>query len=233
MRSTLLLLLLAPVFSIAAAPARFDSPRGFSIVPPDGWEALSKENRDRLTAAVAERLKIGDLDFDKVALVLADPSSAGDSQAPTMNVVVSPGAPEGAPSQSDISSLRDSLQDYFRKMGLDADVISAKAGTFAGRTALAAETLVGSAGSRIHQWQVMIPANGRTFIVTCTAPEASFENVRPIFEASIDSMQFTGSPAMNILDNPPGWLKDAFVGAVIGGLIGLFKTLTGKKGGRT
>jgi hypothetical protein len=193
----------------------FTSPQGFSITPPDGWAVLSKGMASQMSSAVQRQFpELGSIDFDKMAVVIFNPADPIGSQ--NLNVVVSPGktriGESGAPEK-----LATSLRDQYGRMGVTVRSVTRK--IFGTHAALVADTESNLAGSPVRQWQVMLPTGSDTLIVTCTAPRSSFDDVAPTFTKAIESMQYSNFEV-------PAWLRDVLIGAILGGLIGLFKFLT-------
>ena len=108
-------------------------------------------------------------------------------------------------------------------MGFTPDRVSVTRKIFGTHAALVADIESSITGSPTRQWQVMLPAGSHTLIVTCTAPRSSFDEVAPVFTKAIESMTYS------TFEFPP-WLRNALIGAIIGGLIGLFQFLISSRG---
>jgi len=201
--------------AIADEPV-FTSSQGFSITPPDGWTVVSESTATNEIQKKFSKLK--DINFDKIAVMILNPA---DSGVTNLNVVVSPGKLpiNEASIEEKVSS---ALRDQYSQIGVQLDKITVTRKTFGTHQALVADIEVTAPESFLRQWQVMLPASGKTLIVTCSAPISSFDGVTPVFTKAIESMTFSTFEF-------PFWLRNALIGAIIGGLFGLFQSLTSSR----
>ncbi|MCS6852790.1 MAG: hypothetical protein NZ700_16655 [Gemmataceae bacterium] len=89
------------------------------------------------------------------------------------------------------------------------------------RNALVAEcqSLFPGESRVLRQMQLDIPAEGKTYIATCTATAESFEKCRPVFESVLASFQAPTPVAPGI--NWPGVGRTTAIGGLAGALVGL------------
>jgi len=198
----------------AARAAEFTSPQGFSLSYPDAWAALSKDQTDEVRKKAMSFFKnVTEASLDQVAVMIGEESAGGF--AANANVVVTPGS---APlMEKTEAELRQFVTEQFSKVGLvlydvqvektkvgDLDVVSSHYGL-----------KVPSVEGTLRQWQVMVPAKRRTYILTCTSLEADQVKYQPVFTALVSSFRVTpGSWWEDLLDS------DVFKYGVIGGLAG-------------
>jgi hypothetical protein len=205
----------------------FTSPRGFSITPPDGWSVASKETISQMGSVVRQQFsKLGDINFDRVAVVLFSPADTSVSE--NINVVVSPGRMPIEDSDAE-QKMTDALRGAYGKMGVTITRVSVTRKTFGSHPALVADVDWNTAGVQIRQWQVALPAAGQTLIVTCTAAPSSFDSVTPTFSKVIESMTYAAPEPASLSSGLPNWARGALIGAAIGGLYGLYKLVASLK----
>jgi hypothetical protein len=220
MQAKLSLIIISVVVTVAiAAEPVFTSPQGFSITPPDGWVVASKDTVSQLSRVALDHFqKLGNIDLNKLAVVIFNPAPSAESQ--NLNVIV---APEKIP--IDESGFEDKLAGELREqytgMGAQLGRVSVSRKRFGAHAGLVADAEWSMAGASLRQWQVILPAGSHTIIVTCTAPQSSFDEVAPVFTKAIESMTYSNVTTSTF--EMPVWLRDAVIGAAIGGLIGLFQ----------
>jgi len=224
MKKPLTILGLIPIFAMAAE-LTFTSPQGFSITPPDGWAVASKEIAGQLSRAVQEHFqKLGNIDLDKLAVVIFNPNDAEGSQ--NLNVVVSPHRIPIDESDAE-EKLVKMLKDQYAQIGVQIGSVAVNRKTFGTHAALVSDVESNFGGPPMRQWQVMLPAGSRTLIVTCSAPQASFGQAIPAFTKAIESMTYT--TVTDPLSEMPVWLREALIGALIGGAITLYRVLASRR----
>jgi hypothetical protein len=218
--------MLMTTLAMATEPV-FTSPRGFSITPPDGWTVASKETISQMAGVAREQLsKLGNINFDRVAVVLFNPADAVASE--NINVVVSPGRMPIEDSDAE-QKMADALRGAYGKMGVTITRLSVTRKTFGSHKALVADVDWNTAGMQIRQWQVALASTGQSFIVTCTAPPPSFDSATPTFSKAIESMKYAEPEAAFFGSGLPTWARGALIGAAIGALYGLYKLVASFK----
>ncbi|MCA8998807.1 MAG: hypothetical protein KDA80_17545, partial [Planctomycetaceae bacterium] len=81
----------------------------------------------------------------------------------------------------------------------------------------------------LRQRQVTFAGGGKSFIVTCTGTTNTFATYEPVFQSILSTFQ---APAPSMI--PSGFQRVgiwtyAVIGAIMGGMVGLIKTLFSKK----
>ena len=183
----------------------FTSTQGFSITPPVGWTVASKDTMEQVGSSVQKQFPtLRGVDFDQMAVLILNPTDSGITN---LNVVVSPERMpiEDSGAEEKLTAI---IRDQYKQMGVVLDKISLSHEVFGTHPALVANVEWQGAGSPMQQWQVMLLAESHTLIVTCTAPQSSFEEVRPLFTKAIESMKFSNFEWAV-------WLQVAFIGALI------------------
>ena len=162
------------------------SPEGFTITPPDGWTVVSKSTAQQMAAIIQKRFpSIGSLDFNKVAVMMLNPADFG---ATNINVIVTPSRlPINATGVED--KLADTLREKFMTNGISIAGLSVTRRTFGSHSTLVADLQWSLGKANVRQWQIMAPAGNRTFLITCTSQQATFETYEPVFTEAIASMK--------------------------------------------
>jgi hypothetical protein len=225
-RAVLCIWSLALAFPVHVLAEKFKSSQGFSLDAPAGWTVASKEQRQQLVDSVKEHLdKVKQFDLDRMVVVMFDPGNPQNN----INVVVTPGRvpidDANAPEQ-----YSSSLRDGFRQMGFSPEGLKVDRRTFGKHRALFAEyeNDYGPAGGgpgKVHQWQAIFPGSRKSFAVTCTAPSAQQATMVPLCTRTLESLDIEAG----VFDNISPWMRNALIGAVIGGLVSLLLGLAKRK----
>jgi hypothetical protein len=202
----------------------FTSPSGFSITPPYGWAVASKETRDQLSSAIRERFQnLGNIDLEKVALVIFNPASGGSE---SLNVIVLPKGFDIDESNAE-NEVANGLRDQYSKMASMLGRVSVNRRKFGSHVALVGDMEWSMDGPLLRQWIVMLPAGRHTLIVTCSAPQSSFDEVAPMFTKAIETMTYSNVAGSTF--DMPRLLLGGLTGALMGGVIWLFQFLRSRR----
>lgn len=198
----------------------FKSPQGFSFKYPADWVIATKEQTQKAGKAlksVAPNIK--QVDLSRMAVAVYNPVSL--EFAENLNIVITGGA---IPVSTNMCSKYTAMiTDGFRKTGITVSDVQASLATVAGLNVMSAHWLATWPHGRvlIRHWQVSVPHGRRTFIVTCSARDADWTRLEPLFERMVNSLRFEPD-AIPSFDALPGYAKGMIIGAIIGGIIGFF-----------
>lgn len=218
-------LLVAVAICASARAGEFKSLRGFSLTYPDGWAAISSEQRDAITQELKPWLdKLGKVDLTRMAAVFVNPKDDGFLE--NINVVVAPGAPgvDAAGQQE----YRELLANQLSELGVETRNLEVDQATFGGKPALTARLnlVIPGEAEPVREWQVAIPGRGQTYIVTCSARASEFSQYEPLFQKTIDSLKIDAGPGgLWYSLSPP--VRFAIIGGLIGLLVGIFRSVFG------
>jgi hypothetical protein len=205
----------------------FDSAHGFSIAPPSGWIVATHAQREQLAGTLTsdQIALLNSLASDRVAVVMFEPDGFSN-----INIIVSPGRIPLEEADAPLT-YRTGLQDQFRIGGMQVDNFRVERRRFGGNDSLLADFVtdrraVARFGEppRMRQWQAVFGAWGRTYIVTCSAPDDRFAALEPAFAAALASIDFPATPAA-FFRGLPGWVRNALIGALIGAMLPLLPAL--------
>ena len=215
---TLIFPVLCIVAQFQARGAEYTSPQGFSLEYPDSWKVASKE---LLKAAEHEAQplleKVGAVDFDQVAVIVLSPTI--DKFVENVNVVVASGAPP-----VDEQAKREYVQgltEQYSGMGLRPSNVKSELIEVGDRRAISVrlDAVFPGQDEPIRQWQVLVPAGRRLYVVTCSALASDFAQYEPVFSKIVHSLRSKGGLA-EFWHNLPTILRYAIIGGLIGGVIG-------------
>src|SRR5579872_1960032 len=212
--------------SLVSATEPFKSTQGFTIIPPDGWTVASKEETRKLGEAAAERVdKLKQFDLDRMAVVMYDPANPQNN----INVIV---GPSRVPiDESDASDkYRSLLENQYRQMGMSLDGLTVGRKTIGKHDVLSAEyegdySRFGQGAGKVHQWQVIFPGAGKSFVVTCSSTADQYATLEPSFTHALESMDYEEA---GIFEKSP-WLRTGLIGGLVGAGVGVIVALTKKK----
>ncbi|MBI5684128.1 MAG: HEAT repeat domain-containing protein [Verrucomicrobia bacterium] len=202
------------------ATAEFKSKQGFSFAYPAHWAIATKEQtRDiaRVLKSVAPNIQQADM--NRVAVLVYD--AASREFAESLNVVVSRGAmPINDQSREQYAA---AVTDGYRRASGNVTDINVSVTQVAGRDAMTIRFLASwpQVNKFVRHWQVAVPAKCQTFIFTCSARDADWARLEPVFERMINSVQLEPDIASSF-DTLPGYARGIIIGGLIGGLIGFF-----------
>jgi hypothetical protein len=181
----------------------------------------NKDTIHQVGSSVEQKFpKLGNIDFNQMAVMILNPADSGTT---TLNVVVSPGKFSVDESGAE-DKLAGLLRAQYSQMGVSLDRISVTRKVFGTHTALVADFVSNRQEASMRQWQVILPAGNHTLVVTCTAPQSSFDEVTPVFTTAIESMTIS-----TFAFDWSALLQATIIGGVIGGLYGLFKLLSSSR----
>jgi hypothetical protein len=200
----------------AQALVEFKSPRGFSLRYPAGWTVASDQQRDQVAQEAQKHANQGNGKNVPGPAFLAT-NLQGGAFKENVNVVVTNGAP--AVDEKGAREYADLVAKQMRDVGWNPTDIVSECATFNGRKAISLQWKVRMPGAPfpIRQWQVAIPAGGRTYCITCSAHDSAFERCKPIFATVLDSVEVQGGSGWDSLSPI---LRGTIIGAIIGGLVG-------------
>ena len=209
-----------------AHAATFKSPDGYSFDHPDAWTVMDKSDREAAEKAAREKgLELPSDTANKVSCLLANPTRGKSGFAANVDVLITKGAP--TVSESALREVKDSYPDKMKKMNIQSSNVQGSIIKAAGYDAISITALnrIPGVAQPVKQWQIMIPAGGKTYIVTCTAAAREFAANEAAFKQVIDSLKV---PA-----GMPGWLNGAIIGGVVGGIAGGVITIVKKRRAKT
>jgi hypothetical protein len=162
------------------------SPQGFSLDAPPAWVIATKENQEQVLRDYAGVLgKLGQLDFDRVAVLVFNP--ANKDFAENINVIVAPGK---MPLDEMMPKMADMLKTEFKRLGLEPANITSERIKINGHDAISAKyemTYPVPDAPKVKQWQVIVPGESKTYVFTCTAAASSYAQMEPLFSAALNS----------------------------------------------
>lgn len=202
------------------ATAEFKSKQGFSFAYPAHWAIATKEQTRgaaRVLKSVAPNIQ--QVDLNRIAVLVYNPASR--EFAESLNVVVSRGAmPINDKTRGEYAS---AVTDGYRKAGGSVTEVNVSVIQAAGRDAMTIRFLASwpRVNNAIRHWQVAVPDKRQTFIFTCSARDADWARLEPVFERMINSVQIEQDAAPSF-DTLPGYARDILIGGIVGALIGFF-----------
>jgi len=204
---------------IAVSPAaEYSSPKGFSFQYPDSWRIATGGQQVGVKKLVQKTFKgINPERVRRLAVVLLD--SEQDEFVENVNVVIAKGRmPLEKESDDEILKM---LKQQWARLGLSVRVLKHERIKIQGRPAFSVqyESQFAQQSGPVRQWAVMVPGNGRTYIMTCSAAAKDFERYQPIFNQIISSFRVDTGLAGWWYALPPV-LRSAILGGAIGGLAG-------------
>lgn len=156
------------VLSISSAHAQaITSPKGYSIVPAHGWQN-----------------KPGTMGADM--FIFAKPAGGFSSN---LNVVVTPTAPGDS-----LKKLPAQMAAAYPKMFTNYHSLGGKYLKVGGHDSYESSGTyeMGTPSRTLRLRQDFVIIGSKAYVVTCTAPNASFATYTPAFNAMVKSMKFTG-----------------------------------------
>ena len=200
------------------ATAEFKSKQGFSFAYPAHWAVATKEQTQgaaRVLKSVASNIK--QADSRRIAVLVYNPASR--EFAESLNVVVS----RNAISINDKTrgEYASAVTDGYRRAGGSVTDVRVSVTQVAGRDAMTIRFLAAwpRVSNAIRHWQVSVPRERQTFIFTCSARDADWTRLEPVFERMINSVQLEPDTALSF-DSLPGYARGILIGGIVGGLIG-------------
>jgi hypothetical protein len=207
----------------------YRDPTGFSFVYPEGWFVvpnLQDVTKDKsLPPGIRNWLEKHPIDLNKARLLLV--RNADDEFLQNLNVVV---VDQQQPVNDTL--LKQNLKLFpqqFTSMGLNVNDLQGRLQKVGINEALVFDYrfIVPGTETEVKQRQVHIPGGGKTFIVTCTwKADTSADSLQP-FENMLASFNVPAPIARRF--DMTSVLRGAIIGAVIGALIVLFRTIAGSR----
>jgi len=202
----------------AALAGEFKSERGFSLTYPDGWSAMSKEQqKDAADQAKAVLSKAPDINLDKVAVFLFNPTPA--SLGENVNVVVIAG--RLPMDDASCSKYRNGLIEQYGRAGIHVSHTDCRLIKVGDRDAISWHCDAQFPGPvpLMRQWQVVLSSRRQSYIVTCTAPAAVYGQIEPVFTQIVHSVRIEPDKGFAWGDLSPV-ARYAILGAIAGGAVG-------------
>lgn len=182
---TILIAFPAPVRAADASGGEFTSALGFSIQYPDGWTPMSKEQSDEARKAIAPVVAKLGVNLDQVTVMIVKP---GDGPfAPNLNVVVTNGVI--ALREADKARMRENINKIAAALSGRASDVSVDIEQVNGAGALVGRYVITGPNGSMRQTQTMVPGKDKTYIVTCSALAADWEDQEAAFKGMIDSLK--------------------------------------------
>jgi hypothetical protein len=217
------------IVAIPGVAADYNDSTGFSFTYPDGWVAVTKPGKDidekTIPPEINNWLKKNNVDLNKLCVALI--RDGKDEFLENLNVVVTD--QEIPVNDASMKKLIDTLSEQYRGMGAIIDNLDGRIQKLGTNQAVVIDVQprLPSVPFPIRQRQVFFPGGGKTYIVTCTASVHTFAEHSPTFDAVLASFKVPAPSTKGFDMNRI--LIMAIVGGAVGGLIALFKKLTGKK----
>jgi hypothetical protein len=162
----------------------FTSSQGFSITPPDGWTVASKDGTHQLAAEVQEKVNgIGNVDLDRLAVFMFNPAETDQN----LNVAILPH--KEVAEESGAQQLADGIRS---RIGATPRM-SVSRESFGTKSAMVIDFDSNMSGAPDRTWMVILPAGNHALLITCGAPQSSFEQVAPLFKNAIGSITIAES----------------------------------------
>lgn len=189
--------------------AVFTSSHGFSITPPHGWTVASKDGTHQLAAEVQQKVNgIGNVDLDRLAVLIFNPAESDQN----LNVAILPS--REAADESGAQQLADGVRG---RLGVSVRM-AVNRESFGANSAMVIDFDSNMSGSPDRTWMVILPAGDHALLVTCGAPQSSFEKVAPLFRQAIGSIT-TG--ASHSFFNLPSWVFVVVIALIARALYGI------------
>ncbi len=210
--------LLVVALFVAGVPfsraGEFKSEEGVSFQYPDDWVAITQLNQGDLSPEVQEHIRNNQFDLKSVHVWVLRVTT--DEFAENMNLIIIPG--QIAASQSVLDQRKANVRAELEKSGVKVTHLSGAIETIADRPALVltSDVLMPFAEEPLRQRQVLIPGGGKTFVLTCTATQASGDKYAATFDQILRTLQVP-APVDTRFDR----LAD-MIGMLTGVLIGVF-----------
>lgn len=193
---------------------------GLALAYPDGWVLATQADSKLLQGSPSpmRRLFTG-LDFRHISLCVARPPE--DEFCDNVNLVIE--SEEVALTEETRVRANSELPLMYAPYHISPTGLAVKLETIgANRTLSARWDIVIPGDSRpLTQWQVHIPGGGKTYVFTCSAPQARFARVEPAFRTILASVK--------IQRGWPAWLVTAIQVAVLCAGVALLLVLTRPK----
>jgi hypothetical protein len=193
--------------------AEFKSSEGFSLKYPEGWTVLSEEARDSLAEAAEALSGVSSGPANCAVMIFNSEFGMGGEN---MNVVVVPGRLRiDAEAERQFSA---KVREEYSAIGVVPDIVECRRTTIGGRDVLSIryDATMPMAPDTLRQWQVAFPGSSKTFILTCTAQKSKFDQLEPLFSATVNSFKVEES----FWSKLPGPIRYGILGGLIGGLVG-------------
>jgi hypothetical protein len=205
----------------------------FSFVYPDGWFAitnLQEVTKDKsLPPGIRNWLDKHPIDLSKARLLLI--RDGNDDFLQNLNVVVV--ERQQPVNDTTLTQLLKLFPQQFASMGLKVNDLRGRIQKVGINEALVFDYrfIVPGTETEVKQSQVHIPGGGKTYIVTCTwKADTSADSPLP-FDDMLASFKVPAPIARGF--SMTSVLRGGIIGAVVGALIVLFKTIAGSRAKKT
>ena len=203
--------------------------KGFTLVPPEGWVVLSKDQRGKLLETQRALLeKLHNPDLSSIALMVINPRK--QAFADNINVVVSNGGISLDQLEKEYVS---SVSEQFAKMGVVPNGLEKPSGSCWAPTRRCPYNMrcsIPGSLEKLRQWVVTIPGRGQTYMVTCTTTAATFDSSLPRSDGAMQyrSRCWTAGLVVYAITNSSLYNFRAVIGGIVGGVCALFRVLRKK-----
>jgi hypothetical protein len=210
----------------ASAPTSYHSSKGYRFDYPNDWKLASQETYQALEE-FADKYMHG-ADVSKMDCVVFHPDT---TPLQNVNVVVSD---DVLPiNQDSVQKMDSELRGQLANTNMTMENLDTRIGHFPGGDAIVAKhitTMTLEGGQSIKLWQAQYAFSGssHTYIITCSSGVDDSSNAMPKFEGLINSFRIDSEPsesASQMWDHLNPAIKYGLIGAVIGGIYGLLKSL--------
>jgi hypothetical protein len=214
-----------------AVCGEYNDPSGFSFTYPEGWLPTSSMNKGELPPEVRGWFLKNNVDFNRVSVFLVRVAQADFVE--TMNVVVQ--QQEMAIEEVSVKKLLDMMSQQFRSMGIKIEGAKGETKKFGTNQAIVIEfqSKLPAVPFPLRQRQTLFSGGGKTFVVTCTSKDDTFETYAPTFDKILTSFKVPPSTR-----HPHGidfgqslimGIVGGLIGGIVGGLYALHKKIKSKK----
>ena len=210
--------LLALTLFVAGGPfaraGEFQSEEGISFQYPEDWVAITQLNQGDLLPEILEYLRSNQFDLKSVHVLVLRVTT--DEFAENVNLIIIPG--QIVASQSVLDQRKANMPVELEKLGVKVSHLSGAIETIADRPALVltSDVLMPFAVEPLRQRQVLIPGGGKTFVLTCTATQASYDKYAATFDGILRTLKIP-APVDTRFDR-----LAEMIGMMTGVLIGVF-----------
>lgn len=213
------------VASTAATAGEHADPAGFSFKYPDTWFAITSVNRDSLPPELKNWVARNRVDLTRVKVTVL--RRANEEFLENLNVVVD--TQQMPINNASLQKLLEIIPQQFRSVGVTIEDMQGRLGQFGANQAIILEYRSRLPGVPIplKQRQVMLAGGGKTFIVTCTAKQDTFDQHVGTFDSILASFNVPAPIAQGVNLNPI--LRGALVGGIVGGLAAILAYFRRKK----
>jgi hypothetical protein len=225
------------IFAIPGLAGDYSDPKGYSFTYPDGWVIVTKqlwENEQKnIPAEIQSWLQKSKVDLSGLSVVLI--REGHEEFLENLNVSIDN---QEIPANDDsIKKLSTILPQKYRELGVTINKVDGQLKQYGKNQALVIDfhSQLPFMPFPLRQNQVFFPGGGKTYIVTCTTRQDTFDKYSQTFDTILASFKVPAPNKKGIDWNHVliTTVIGGAVGAVGGGLYALIKKLNGKKSQRS